>query len=126
MRGRAPAGSEVTARNVETGLTRHTKTDADGTYTLVGLPPGTYHVDAGPGTETTIQLTVASTTTLDLEPGAAAEAPEAVAEGPLSTVTVTGRRVLEVRTSEVGTTISQIQIETIPQITRNSVAASSG
>src|SRR3989454_9713745 len=119
LRGRAPTGSEVTARNVETGLTRHTKTDADGTYTLVGLPPGTYHVDAGPGTETTIQLTVASTTTLDLEPGAAAAAPEAAAEGPLSTVTVTGRRAPEVRTSEVGTTISQIQIETIPQLTRN-------
>ena len=58
LRGRAPTGSEVTARNLETGLTRHTKTDADGTYTLVGLPPGTYHVDAGPGTETTIQLKI--------------------------------------------------------------------
>ena len=80
LRGRAPANSEVTARNTETGLTRHTKTDADGTYTLVGLPPGTYHVDAGPGTEATIELTVASTTTLDLEPGAGQAAPEAAAE----------------------------------------------
>ena len=112
LRGRAPANSEVTARNTETGLTR-------GTYTLVGLPPGTYHVDAGPGTEETIELTVASTTTLDLEAGAAQAAPEAAAEGPLSTVTVTGRRLPEVRTSEVATTISQIQIETIPQLTRN-------
>jgi len=111
LRGRAPTGSEVTARNVETGLTRHTKTDADGTYIFGWPAAGTYHVDAGPGTETTIQLTVASTTTLDLEPGAAAEAPEAVAEGPLSTVTVTGGVRRKVRTSEVGTTISQIQIE---------------
>src|SRR5207237_320893 len=116
LRGRAPANSEVTARNVATGLTRHTKTDADGTYTRVGLPPGTHHQDAGARPETTTELTVASTTTLELEAGAA---PEAAAEGPLATVTVTGRRVPEVRTSEVGTTISQIQIETIPQLTRN-------
>ena len=34
-------------------------------------------------------------------------------------VTVTGRRLNEVRTSEVGTTISQQQIETVPQMTRN-------
>ena len=32
--------------------------------------------------------------------------------------TVTGRRLNEVRTSEVGTTVSQQQIETTPQITR--------
>ena len=34
-------------------------------------------------------------------------------------VTVTGRRLNEVRTSEVGTTVSQQQIETVPQMTRN-------
>ena len=34
-------------------------------------------------------------------------------------VTVTGRRLQEVRTSEVGTTVSQQQIETVPQMTRN-------
>jgi outer membrane receptor protein involved in Fe transport len=34
-------------------------------------------------------------------------------------VTVTGRKLNEVRTSEVGTTVSQQQIETTPQMTRN-------
>src|SRR5687768_11778590 len=59
LRGSAPAESEVTARNVATGLTRRTKANADGVYFIAGLPPGTYKVDAGPGTETTVTLSVA-------------------------------------------------------------------
>ena len=116
LRGKAPANSEVVVRNVATGLTRRTTTSADGIYSLVGLPPGTYQVNAGPGTETTAILSVASTTTLDLGPQNAAAAPS---EGPVETVTVSGTRLPEVRTSEIATTISPIQIATIPQITRN-------
>ena len=66
LRGKAPASTAVTAKNVATGATRRTQSSADGYYTLAGLPPGTYRVDAGPGTETTVTLTVASTATLDL------------------------------------------------------------
>jgi outer membrane receptor protein involved in Fe transport len=112
LRGSAAANTDVTAKNVATGATRRTKSNSDGSYTLVGLQPGTYRVDAGPGTETTVTLSVASTATLDLS-GAATE------EAPMQEVTVTGRRLHEVRTSEVGTTVSQQQIETVPQITRN-------
>ncbi|MEO8017965.1 MAG: carboxypeptidase regulatory-like domain-containing protein, partial [Pseudomonadota bacterium] len=116
LRGKAPADTDVTAKNVATGATRRTHAGSDGSYTLVGLPPGTYRVDAGPGTETVVTLSVASTATLDLTAGSgAAEAPEA----PLQEVTVTGRRLNEVRTSEVGATVSQAQIETVPQMTRN-------
>ena len=116
LRGKAPASTAVTAKNVATGATRRTQASAQGIYTLAGLPPGTYRVDAGPGTETTVTLTVASTATLDLTAGSGAvEAPEA----PMQEVTVTGRRLREVRTSEVGTTISQQQIESVPQMTRN-------
>ena len=61
LRGTAPANSEVTARNTATGLVRHAKVGADGTYTVVGLPPGTYQVDAGPGTQQVVTLEVAST-----------------------------------------------------------------
>src|ERR1043165_3423521 len=114
LRGNAPANADVTAKNVNTGVTRRTKASADGNYTIAGMPPGTYRVDAGPGTEQVVTLTVASTATLDLAPSAGE-----VAEAPMQEVTVTGRRLNEVRTSEVGTTLSQQQIETTPQITRN-------
>jgi hypothetical protein len=114
LRGKAPANAEVVVRNVATGLTRRTTSNADGIYSLVGLPPGTYEVNAGPGTQTTTTLSVASTTTLDLGPQ-----PTEEVGGAIATVTVTGTRVPEVRTSEVAFTVSQVQIETIPQITRN-------
>jgi outer membrane receptor protein involved in Fe transport len=115
LRGSAPSGADVTAKNVATGATRRTKASADGNYTLAGLPPGTYRVDAGPGTETVVTLSVASTATLDLDAAGGAATPEE----PMQEVTVTGRRLNEVRTSEVGTTVSQQQIETVPQMTRN-------
>lgn len=111
LRGTAPPNSQVTAHNTATGLTRHTQADTNGGYAIVGLPPGPYQVDAGPGTETTVTLTVASTTTLDLEPVAPTSG--------LSTVTVTGTRRLEVKTSEVATVVSQTVIDTTPQLTRN-------
>lgn len=115
LRGKAPANTEVVVRNVATGLTRRTTSSADGIYSLVGLPPGTYTVNAGAGTETTTTLSVASTTTLDLGPQ---EAPQEVG-GTIATVTVSGTRLPEVKTSEVATTISPILIQTVPQITRN-------
>lgn len=115
LRGSAAANSEITAKNVATGITRRTKAGADGSYTLVGLPPGTYRVDAGPGTETTVTLTVASTATLDLNSGTS----EPVAEGTIGEITVSAQRLTEVKTSEIGSTVSLHQIQTVPQLTRN-------
>jgi outer membrane receptor protein involved in Fe transport len=115
LRGRAPVNADITAKNVATGATRRTKAGADGSYTLAGLQPGTYRVDAGPGTETTVTVTVASTATLNL----AAQEAVAQVEAPIEEITVEGRRLTEVRTSEVGTTVSLQQIQTVPQATRN-------
>ena len=50
LRGKAAANSVVTAKNLATGAVRRTKAGTDGTYTLAGLPSGTYRVDAGPAT----------------------------------------------------------------------------
>jgi outer membrane receptor protein involved in Fe transport len=115
LRGKAPANSEITAKNVATGLTRRTKAAADGSYAIVALPPGTYTVDAGPGTAKTVTLVVASTGTLDLTASAAASSSASTLEG----ISVTATVLQEVKTSEIGNTISLHQINTIPQISRN-------
>ena len=114
LRGTAAPNTTVSAKNVATGYTRTTTSGKDGSYALVSLPPGIYRVDAGPGTEHTVTLTVASTSTLNL----AAAAPAANAKN-LGGVTVTATALPEMTTSEVGTTISQREIVTVPQITRN-------
>jgi hypothetical protein len=112
LRGKAPPNAEVTAKNADTGFTRRIKAGDDGSYVLVGLPPGTYQVDAGPGTQQNVTLGVATTATLDFEGATqAAAAPEEIV--------VTAERLHEVRTSEVGGSISLRQIESTPQITRN-------
>lgn len=112
LRGRAAANAEITAKNVATGATRRTKAGADGSYTLVGLPAGTYRVDAGPNTEQEITLSVSSTETFDFVAGAAHEA-------ELSEIVVSGTRIQEVLTSEVGGIVSLHDIDVTPQITRN-------
>lgn len=109
----AQAGTEVTATNVATGAVRRASTREDGSYSLIGLDPGTYTVVAN-GVSRTVRLTVASTTTLDL-----AAAPTAADATTLETVNVTAPVLQEVRTSEVAKTISLQQIQTVPQVSRN-------
>src|SRR6187549_3917180 len=70
----AAAGAVVTATNTANGAVRRTTAAADGSYTLVGLEPGTYRVESG-GASQTIRLAVAATSTLDLAPGATTPAP---------------------------------------------------
>jgi outer membrane receptor protein involved in Fe transport len=114
LRGHAPPNSQVTAKNVTTGAVRRTSVNADGLYTLVGLQPGTYRVDAGSGTEQTVTVTIASTAILDLSTGGSA-----ATEGALEEIVVNSKRLVDVKTSEVGSGVSLHQIETTPQITRN-------
>jgi outer membrane receptor protein involved in Fe transport len=118
LRGSAPANTSITAKNIATGTTRTTRVSSDGSYTLVGLQPGTYKVDAGPGTEKIVTLTVASTATLDLNAGASAVTAPSDAK-TLGGVNVTASTLTEVKTSEIGSTISLHQINTIPQVSRN-------
>ncbi|MGH8190030.1 MAG: TonB-dependent receptor [Rhodanobacteraceae bacterium] len=116
LRGTAPPNAQITARNIATGAVRVTKASASGSYVLVGLPPGTYRVDAGPGTAQTVTLSVASTSTLDLSVKAA---PSPTAPETLQAVQVVGTPLLHTDTSQVGETVSQHQIQTMPQVTRN-------
>ena len=69
----AQAGAEVTATNVATGTVRRGTVRADGSYSLMGLDPGTYDVVANGQTQK-VTVTVASTATLNFA-GAASSTP---------------------------------------------------
>ena len=109
----ATEGTEVVATNAATGVVRRTQTDADGSYVLVGLPPGTYIVAAGGATDT-VTLSVASNAVLNLEAGAGGGE-------PVENIVVYGTQTaaLDVMTSEVGGVISPREIQQLPQATRN-------
>jgi len=106
----AQAGAQVTATDTNTGAVTTGTVRADGSYVIVGLRPGNYRIAVGSTVEE-VTLAVGETTTLDLD---AAAAPE-----PTATITVVGRRRKEVRTSEVATSVSQTQINSLPQNGRN-------
>jgi outer membrane receptor protein involved in Fe transport len=117
LQGQAAPGAQITARNTATGQVRTAKANAQGHYILVSLPPGTWQVDAGPGTARTVTLSVASTATLNLAQAQAAPAPSSAQT--LSTVQVVGSALLDVRTSQVGNTVSLRQINQLPEASRN-------
>ncbi|GAB3033251.1 TonB-dependent receptor [Oleiagrimonas citrea] len=119
VRGDGPPNATVTAFNVATGTTRRTQVNADGHYALVGLPPGTYQIDAGPGTGRTLTLSVASTTSLNFPKNGASKTPSTANATELGAVQVSAINLPEVKTSEVGTTITQQQIQSLPQASRN-------
>jgi len=112
LRGDAAGGAEITATNTATGLVRRVTAASDGSYTLANLPPGTYTVTAAGGATQTVTLSVAQTAELNLTAGGEV-APT------LEGVTVTALALPEVKTSEVGGTVSTKIINTIPQTTRN-------
>jgi len=113
----AQSGLVVTAVNTANGNTYRTVTLADGSYVLTGLAPGSYEIRVtGPGgtvkTEV-VTVSVGATAAIDLSlAGAAAPGGQ--------TVTIVGSlQRAEVRSSEVGTSVSRQMIETLPQTTRN-------
>ncbi|WP_309630438.1 TonB-dependent receptor [Brevundimonas sp.] len=118
----AEAGGAIVARDVDTGFVTRGRISESGTYVLNGLRPGTYEVtvtsaDGQTGTDT-VTLSVGQVATLDLDVSAAG-AVSADEGTDLGDIVVTGRRIFEVRTSEVATNVSQQQISALPQVDRN-------
>lgn len=109
-------GATVKAVNPETTLTRSSVTGADGVYTLV-LPPGTYRVSAATGAHeeqrATLSLAVGQSLeyNFDLKPG------KMVSQA--MTVSAEASFEPEVRTTEIATNVSQEQMKSLPQPTRN-------
>jgi hypothetical protein len=109
-------GASVTAREVTSGFTHEATSDADGTFTLAGLRPGRYQITVAVSQykpeAKTVEVLVGQTVTLNFR-----ISPDVVVA---ESVTVVGNsRLVDVRTSEVTTNVTQEQLRYLPQNTRN-------
>lgn len=109
--GAAVPGTVVTAKNMDTGITRTTVTGPTGLYVMPNLPVGRYEVSASlPGFRTSvrsgIELTVGRTAVVDhiMQVGEVAE-----------TVTVTGEAaLLEITTPTVSQLVDERRVADLP------------
>jgi outer membrane receptor for ferrienterochelin and colicin len=122
----APQGqtpTAIVATNTQNGFTNRAQVNADGNYTLVGLAPGSYRIDAtgkGASASRTVSVQVGQALTLNLDAAAAAAATaDAANAANLQGITVSATSLIETRTSEVATNITRKQIDTLPQNERN-------
>jgi len=110
------AGVSVAAKGVDTGFASEVKTDAQGTYALQGLRPGTYEItvsaDQHKPEMSTVRVLIGRTTTLNfiLIPSPTfAERVEVVGS----------TRLAETRTSEIATVVTEEEVRFLPQDQRN-------
>jgi outer membrane receptor protein involved in Fe transport len=110
----AKAGSVVTITDLNTNRTDTAKTDANGNYLIVGVPPSTYRVQSGATTQTVV-VPLGQTVTVDLAPPVAA-APGAAAG---AAIVIVGAHTKDVKTPAVTTNVSRFQLENLPNGDRN-------
>lgn len=108
--GAALPGATVTATQKETGLTRNTVTESDGSFRLPSLPVGSYTVEVELNGFATVsvenvQLNVASQREINVD-----MTPSTVSE----TINVTAEAPLVQTTPAVGAVIDQKQLENLP------------
>lgn len=117
------AGGSITATEVSTGYVSRGRIGDDGGYVLAGLRPGTYRINVtsadGQTVEDLVTIALGQVATLDLDVAPIVTGSSDAGAAELDDVVVTGRRLFEVRTSEVATNVSQVQINSLPQISRN-------
>lgn len=113
--------SQVTAINVNTGLTRSVAVGANGSYNIASLPVGTYRLElttpGGVRRTDEFTLSVGQSAVLDFDFSQAD-----IAEAAGDAIIVTGTRLRSMEGGEVGTNISQRLIEQLPQNNRNFLA----
>lgn len=114
--GAVVPGVEVSARNLDTGITRETVSDDQGVYRLPLLPPGEYEVRAelaGFATKVLqgVRLTVGQYADLDilLE----------VAAGATEIVVTTNASIVEKEKTVQASTVEQVEIQNLPINGRN-------
>lgn len=113
------AGAQVAVLNRETGQQRGAITSAEGTYTIVGLPPGTYRVSLAllgyRPQERDIRLLVGQNASLAFQLQEVAVALEGVE------VTEEREPVFEVQRNDVSTPVVSAEILNLPLNTRNTI-----
>jgi hypothetical protein len=108
-------GVTVTLRNVESGTTRTTVTEADGQYRIPGLLPGRYSLRAeldgfAPAEVPSLTLTIGLVAQMNMT---------LALQGLSETLTVTAEApVVETTQTEVATVVTQEQIEMLPVANR--------
>ncbi|HSC26706.1 MAG TPA: TonB-dependent receptor [Vicinamibacterales bacterium] len=111
-------GVAVIVRNQDTGMFRETVSNADGTYFVSGIVPGTYEIAAELSgfkkyNRPDVKLEIGRTTTIDvtLEVGTVEEVVTVTAESPI----------LDLTSKEVGGTVSARELVELPSVNRNFV-----
>ncbi len=110
--GAVVAGATITARNVGTRIERTATSGADGTYTIIGLPPGEYEVTAEAPTFKKVSISPVRLTV-----GQAAELRipmEIGAQDVVVNVAADSLELIETTKTNVSTTIDQTRIENLP------------
>ena len=115
--GSTVPGAQVTARNVDTGLTRTVTSGDAGTYRLEFLPVGKYDIEV---TYTGFKKALLSGIVLQVNDTSRVDVSLAVGQVN-ETVTVTDSALSEVNTStsEIGRTIQSAEITNLPLVERN-------
>ena len=110
------AGATVTAKSTERGTTRTAKTDGDGIYVIPTLQPGSYELKfEAAGFDATVipnaEVTVGQIGVFDVElrPGGVKVQVEITTEAP----------VIEAERTQQANTINRLQVENLPNITRD-------
>lgn len=107
--------AQIQVTNSGTGFKYTAKSDAGGNFSVGGLPPGTYQVEvsaaSGESATRTLTLLVGQAIVSDFT--------LAANQVTLESVTVYGDRVVDLKTSEVGTNVTQEQLANLPQNSRN-------
>jgi hypothetical protein len=108
-------GATITARETAGGFRFETVSEPDGTFTLAGLRPGTYELtvtmDQFKPQTSTVQVLVGQTVTANFR-----ISPDLLF---VEQVTVVGQRLVDTRTPEITTNVTEEQVRYLPQNSRN-------
>ncbi|HEX6095114.1 MAG TPA: TonB-dependent receptor [Thermoanaerobaculia bacterium] len=114
-------GATITATNVASGFTHSATSGATGSFTLAGLAPATYRIDVTApsykGSSRQVQVLVGQSLELDFR-----LTPDLVLMENITVVGEGTQVLMDTRTTEVATNITQQQIENLPMNNRNFLA----